>query len=127
MHLISCIIGSRDFFLELDSLIMRLFRENKETSLQCCKTTEHTNVCPLPSLVERFTRCRVRTFQTVAGFLCLDFVTFMLCELLFIAGTGDRRLKRTSRLHANVTDIRRMRGNRFEPVPPVGVDVKSGL
>lgn len=41
----------------------------------------------------------------------------MLCELLFIAGAGDRRLKRTSWLHANVTDILRKRGNRFEPVP----------
>lgn len=75
--------------------------------------------------------------MTVARFLRLDFVTFMFCELLFIAGAGDGRLKRTSRLHANVTDVRRQRSNQFEPdTPPcpsphpnphprIRVDIKS--
>lgn len=116
---------------------MRLFHENEETSLQCCKPTQpallwkthamsmrchqwsdHPFSAGYTTEAEHFTRCRVHTFQTtVAGFHRLDFVAFMLCELLFIAGAGDRRLKRTFRLHANVTDIRRKRGNRFEPVP----------
>lgn len=75
---------------------------------------------------EHFTRCRVRIPRmTVAGFLRLHFVTFMFWEPLFIAGARDRRLKRTSRLHANVTDIRRKRGIQFEPEPPLESILKA--
>lgn len=88
--------------------------------------SDHTFSVGYTAAAERFTRCRVRIPRmTVAGFLRLDFVTFMFWEPLFIAGARDRRLKRTSRLHANVTDIRRKRGNRFEPEPPLESILKA--
>lgn len=58
-----------------------------------------------------------RSYSSDGGLLRQDLVTF--------SGAGDRRLERTARLHANVTEVRRQRGNRLEPGPQLESILKA--